>query len=394
MAELALSPFVWGSGGEKLTPDQLDRRRKVADALRQREGYVPAGWMSLLGGLAGEGVASYKEAEIDKQESEAQQRVADALMQARSGGDPNAYLDVMGDPFATPQQSAIAQAMYQQGQPDYQTIESGGDVYRFNRNDPNSQPELWFDGPSAAPEPPKTVTVFDPATGREKVQQWNPAINDWEDLGGVQAPKEPLVEVNTGDNSSAFGKKADETAAVRMNDIVAAGAGAQNFMGDLQALTEIGKNLDTGKGAEIVAALGPYAEALGVKIDGLGEAQAYDAIVSRMAPQMRVPGSGASSDFDAKQFLKSLPGLGKAPGGNALIIQTFQAIQQAKVAAADIASQALNGEITWQEADQKMREIGDPFTAFNEYRKAVEQPSADEGWTELAPGVRIRKKAD
>lgn len=176
------------------------------------------------------------------------------------------------------------------------------------------------------------------------------------------------VTVNTGDNSSAFGKKADETAAVRMSDYVTGGNDAANFTGDLMTLADLGKQINTGKSAQIMAALGPYAEALGANIEGLDEAQAFNAIVARMAPQMRMPGSGASSDFDARQFLMSLPSLGNDPEGNQIIIQTFQAIQDRKMAAAQIAQQALAGQITWQEADKQIAGLGDPYTAFNEFK--------------------------
>lgn len=187
------------------------------------------------------------------------------------------------------------------------------------------------------------------------------------------------VTVNTGDNSGAFAKKADETAATRMSDYVTAGNDATNFVGDLQTLAAISQNLETGKGAEVLAALGPFAEMAGIDIEGLGEAQAYDAIISRMAPAMRIPGSGASSDFDARQFLKSLPALGKSPEGNKIVIDTFTGIQQRKIAAAEIAQQALTNQITWQEADKKIAALGDPYTAFNEYRKRAEAPKAEPG---------------
>lgn len=172
------------------------------------------------------------------------------------------------------------------------------------------------------------------------------------------------VTVNAGENSGAFQKKGDELAATRFDQMVSEGANAQAFTGDLQALTDIAKGLTTGKEAELKAMVGPYAEALGIDVSGLGAAQAYDAIIARMAPQMRQPGSGASSDFDARQFLKSLPALGNSPDGNQLIIQTFQNIQGNKMKAAEIASRAMNGEITWQAADKEIRALGNPFQAF------------------------------
>lgn len=35
--------------------------------------------------------------------------------------------------------------------PDWKTFESGGDIMRYNPNDPNSKPEMFFDGPAPAP---------------------------------------------------------------------------------------------------------------------------------------------------------------------------------------------------------------------------------------------------
>lgn len=191
------------------------------------------------------------------------------------------------------------------------------------------------------------------------------------------------VNVDAAGNSGAFGKKADELAAGRMNDIVSAGSDAQGFTGDLMALADLSKRVTTGKTAEFTAALGPYAEALGIDIKGLGDIQAYDAVIARMAPAMRIPGSGASSDFDAKQFLKSLPSLGNDPAGNAVIRDVFQGIQDRKIKAAEIATQALSGAISWQDADKQIRGLGDPYTAFKAFQKAsgkTGSSDAGDGW--------------
>jgi hypothetical protein len=191
-------------------------------------------------------------------------------------------------------------------------------------------------------------------------QGFGGSFADWQQ----QNKSGSTVNVNTGENSGAFAKKSDELAATRFDEIVKSGQEAQMFTGDLMQLSEIAKNLKTGKEAEVLALVGPFANALGINTDGLGAAQAYDAIVARMAPAMRIPGSGASSDFDARQFLKSLPALGNTPEGNALIIQTFQNIQNAKMQAAEIASQAQLGQISWQDADKQIRALGNPFQAF------------------------------
>lgn len=175
--------------------------------------------------------------------------------------------------------------------------------------------------------------------------------------------------INVGDgNSGAFDKKTAENAAVRFDGMVAEGQAAQSMMGDLSALAALAPSVGTGKTAEVINALGPYASALGVEIEGLAEGQAYKAIIDRLAPQMRPAGAGATSDFDARQFLSALPGLGKTPEGNAIISATLQALQQQKMAAAEIARKAQRGEIKWQEADEQIAALGNPYERFNKYK--------------------------
>lgn len=234
-----------------------------------------------------------------------------------------------------------------------------------------------------------------PKTDAEWLQQYNLYSQQETAAGRKPLPwvefKKSLandgVTVNVGENSPPFTKKADELAAARYNDIVTSGQGAQQFMGDLNTLTEIAKVVPTGKEAEIKAALGPYAEMFNIPIEGLGASQAFNAIVARMAPQMRVPGAGASSDFDARQFLLSLPSLGNSAEGNQIIIQTFSAIQEAKIKAAEIADRVLGGEITWQEGDKLIRQLGDPFSAFNAYRAKSKDTGAAPGGNTTSTGI-------
>ncbi len=181
--------------------------------------------------------------------------------------------------------------------------------------------------------------------------------------GGVTVENNMPGDVGKYDEFSA------RAAAERHGTIVAEAQNAQRLMGDMKTLAAIGTQIETGKLAEAKMALGPYAEAVGIDISGLGEAQAYQAIIDRLAPQMRPAGSGATSDFDARQFLNSLPQLANNPEGNLIIQQTFDAIAMHKQAAAEIVRRSQMGEITWQQADAEIAKLGDPYEAFNEYKK-------------------------
>lgn len=205
-------------------------------------------------------------------------------------------------------------------------------------------------------------------------QGYNGSLADWKKLNSAGT----TVNISPGDN--AFDKEASVVLAKRYGDLVADGDIANSMKGDIAALKDIGTMVRTGKGAEVINALGPYADALGVRLDGLGPGQAYEAIVSRLAPSLRTPGVGSSSDFDAKQFLRSLPALGNTPKGNQIISDTLDAIANHKIAAAEIASAALRGEITRAQAEKELRALPDPWTAWKRvsgrYSGASVQPGS------------------
>ncbi|KAB2676751.1 hypothetical protein F9K85_09660 [Brucella tritici] len=199
--------------------------------------------------------------------------------------------------------------------------------------------------------------------------------------------------INNGQNSNKFVEKSDEAAAKRMDDIVATGQTAPQTMADMQQLLDLGSQIGTGKAAQAKAVLGPYAQALGIDIDGMGDIQAYQAITSRLAPQMRAVGSGSSSDRDVALFFQSLPNLGNTPGGNEIIANTMKSVAQNKMNAADIARRAQRGEITWQDADKQISELPNPYDLFKQFQKDSQSGKSDNGgWQDMGNGVRIRRK--
>lgn len=388
------APFFFGPQGQQLTPGQVKIMREMA-----AQKAAQMGTPSNLGeGLSSVGTAllyNSNMAKANEAESAGQAQVAQALAEARANGGSEGYYDVLSNPWATEGQRLVAGSLLDRGYAleDRQAQWDREDFIRQDERDFN-QPvrELQIDSMGIQNETgqfslDQARQGYTPLVSPEDRAKYGISPKDtsvWyvgpDGRPYNEAPSGGGVTINTGDNSSKFQNKADELAAARMDEIVAAGSGAQTFLGDIQMLSEIGKSLNTGKGAQVMAALGPFAEMVGIEIEGLPEAQAYDAIVSRLAPAMRPPGSGASSDFDAKQFLKSLPSLGNTPEGNAIIIETFSAIQQTKQAAAEIASMALSGQISWQEADRQIRALGNPFESFNKYRAMGDAGEADQAF--------------
>ncbi|PAL21049.1 lysozyme family protein [Acetobacter syzygii] len=172
------------------------------------------------------------------------------------------------------------------------------------------------------------------------------------------------VTLNNGPTTSEFQKKSDDEAATRIGSYITEGAQAPALIGQLQQLSDLSRSIGTGKGAQFMATVGPYAQALGVDVKGLDQQQAFSALVDRMAPQMRPVGSGSSSDTDVRMFMNSLPRLGNTDRGNQIIAGTMQALQQNKLQAADIAAQAQNGKMSWQDAESQIRKLPNPYEQF------------------------------
>lgn len=194
----------------------------------------------------------------------------------------------------------------------------------------------------------------------------------------------------TQEGEKSFEREVGQLQAKDFSELVKRGRNAKVIIADLEALKDIGSRLNTGVQAQILASLGPYADALGIKLEGLSEAQAFDAITSRLAPQMRVPGSGATSDFEMRQFLRALPELGRTPDGNRIVSDVFRALEEYNIAASEIASRAIAKEITPRQAEQELRALPDPFTAWKKSRGAAPTAPAAGRTRVWTPGTGIR----
>lgn len=199
----------------------------------------------------------------------------------------------------------------------------------------------------------------------------------------INPPAETRLTVDQR-GESAFQTHAATAQAKRFDELVKHGQDAKVLISDINNLREIGSRITTGKTAQITAALGPYAEAMGLKIDSLSDLQAYEAITARLAPRMRVPGTGATSDFEMRTFLQGLPNVANKPGGNEIISNTLESLEQHKIAASEIGSRALAGEISPKDAEKELRTLPDPFTLWKKFHKGqspAAAPVGGDGWS-------------
>jgi hypothetical protein len=172
--------------------------------------------------------------------------------------------------------------------------------------------------------------------------------------------KEPLVKNIIGGEVSPFEKKAQEKLAEDYVAVRESGRVARRSLSDINRLESLLEKTTTGFGASAKLAAGN----LGIATKGLNELQAAEALINKLVPQQRPPGSGTMSDADLELYKKSVVRIINQPGANKIIIDSTKDINNYILKEADIANQVLNGKITREEADRKLAELGNPVQDF------------------------------
>jgi len=176
------------------------------------------------------------------------------------------------------------------------------------------------------------------------------------------------VEVNNAGGPDKYHDESGKLAAQRFDEISKNANNAGELRGQIDQLNQMSALIGTGKSAEFLNVVGPYAQAIGIDIEGLDAIQAFDSITSKLAPQMRPVGSGSSSDKDVEMFLRSLPSLGNTPEGNQIIAGTFDAVLENKMRAAELVKLTYipreQGGLDWWEAEQLIQQLPNPYEIF------------------------------
>lgn len=192
------------------------------------------------------------------------------------------------------------------------------------------------------PDMPTSVQEFQYA-------QQNPAYAEW-DANRKRAGATNITVPIGGDNKAdaKLRDKLSEAEGTRWSAIQQTGQDAAARSQDFQVMGELMK----------IAPQGPITGRLAEMFPGFSSAgDAMNALVKRIAPTMRSPGSGATSDIEYDGMLKSIPSLSKDPLGNQIILETMQAKQQLDIERADIVAAYQSEQITASEARAKMAEL-------------------------------------
>ena len=353
------------------------------------------------------------------QQPTAVQQVAQALPSAGQAqqavpGMSEALLRAISDPRATPQTRAVVQALMQQEQAKQaqaaeqqqwmarqqyeQQAKTNDPAYRMGLE--KSQLEIEnLRNPRLTPGDKLAREKFD----LERGQQGKTAdINEYEyakqrgyegsfvdfQLAQKKASASSTT-INNGEGDK-FYENLDKKNAESFAALSESGVGGRSRLAQLGQLETLLSQSPSGAEANVKLWLGD----MGINTDGLDGLQATRALIEKMVPEQRAPGSGPMSDADIGMYRRSLASTINQPGGNALILGTAKAIADYDIKMGEIADQVADRVISPADGRKKIRELENPLSGYSEKLKALrgaEDPNVIP--TDL-PNVIIRRKSD
>jgi hypothetical protein len=157
-------------------------------------------------------------------------------------------------------------------------------------------------------------------------------------------------------NKNIFGEEVAKKQAARWSTLSANYTPARQKLADIELLERLLADVNTGP----LQAMSQFANSFGIDYRS-APAAAAQALISRLVPGQRQPGSGPMSDADLDLFKQSLPALTTTVEGNQLIVKTMIAIGKYEVEVARIANLVVNEEISRQEGQRQLEAMNDPL---------------------------------
>lgn len=383
--------------GEIPNSSKIKRRQRLADALRANAmDSSPVGhWTQALARGVSGFVGGMEERRAEKESEQRRQMLADALGGNASPGDLRKaaimyeapeLLNVAGD---MQQQSNSDRAFnYQQGR-DTREDERWQQGFNHNVNQDNRnfglEREKFDWQKNAPPTPTDDMREYDYYAEQERAAGRDPApFMDYQTNVRRAGATNITNSVGAGENS--LRKKLSEKEGEGWSGYLDSAAVSGGMMQDMTALDELLK----------VAPQGPIAGRLAEAFPGFSTAgDAAQSIMLRVAPSLRTPGSGSTSDIEYQGMLQSLPRLSNSPGGNQIISGVMKAKAQLNVERGQIVSAYQNGQIDDQTARAKLQELNQRSIMSPEMKAmlgmgATEAPTDDYGINDLEQEMQRR----
>ncbi len=159
--------------------------------------------------------------------------------------------------------------------------------------------------------------------------------------------------IQTGNMDSTLGKKLKEKIGTTLADQYAAGGASSQQLIDLKILQELAPMQPSGIISGRIAKMFPELQDVSA---------VREAIIKRLAPSLRVEGSGSTSDIEFAAMLNSLGSLTQTPEANMAIVAVMQSKAQFNIDRARIIGEFALGDMTsenMQEINRRIAELED-----------------------------------
>lgn len=425
--EANIGPWSKEALGREVSPDEFLADPKLQDAIFDHKfnGYVqqygPEGaaqaWFAGPGGVGkadrkdslGTSVGAYSEKFTNALGGN--QQVAQALTQPQPAPsvDTGAILKALSNPWLPEGQRAVAEALLQQenarrqaaaeqqlkqSDPKYRMELQKGQIELENLRNPKIAPadqariaadreRLGLDREKfTADQADNALTTdikeYNFYADREKAAGRQPlGPLEWDMARRKSSAQNTTVNVGEGDK---FYENLDKKNAETFAALSDAGMQARARLGQIDRLEGLFANVPQGLEGGFKKLAGDWGVAIG---EGTSDIQAASALLEKMVPEQRAPGSGPMSDADIRMFRASLPRVLNQPGGNELIFQTMRGIAEYEQQMGAIADAVADREIKPAEARQRIRELKNPLENY----KIPDGPTPNEGTKKTRTGV-------
>ena len=328
--------------------------------------------------------AAWRFAGYDQPGGEAGQRIADANALAGQfggqGGSPGAVDALAGQsgqpmPQGAPQAPQMAQggsmlpprevmaALFKSRETRPLAIELARSAQAAQQGDPEAALKMRkLAAEVQALENPQSKMTDDQREYDAAVKQgYQGTLQDWI----IQGKKAGATTVSVGTGEPGDGelrKSLDKAEGDQWSTYKQAAATSGANQQDFAVLDELMK----------VAPQGPLTGRLAQAFPGVSSAgDAFQSIVTRIAPTLRAPGSGATSDIEYEGMLRSLPSLRNRPEANAMINQIMKEKANLNVERGQIITRYQTNDITAAEARRQLAELDKVSIISPEMKQAL-----------------------
>lgn len=253
-------------------------------------------------------------------------------------------LKALADPWLAPEQKAVLQSIYEQ------QVQAGDPMRQLElqksqlelaqlQNPTDAPPEAGF-----APMSPEEVQSLGLPPG---AYQRGPN-GEIKQIGGGGTNVTVNNTPGAQPSDEALRKKLMEVEGIAWGEYLKAGSTASGMQQDMALLDQVIE----------LAPQGPVSGRLAEMFPGVSDAAGvFQSVVKRVAPSLRVEGSGSQSDIEYNGFLQSLPALSNRPEANRAIAAFLKSKAQVNMDRGAAVAAYQNGEIDATEARKRIQEI-------------------------------------